>query len=211
VAPVHQWTFNDGTADDVVGIADGVLNGGASISSGSLVLDGIDGFVSTAPTGQDLGTRTLVVWVTPSNLLQRGGGVLTLQDGGTFDGLGHGSFIEGQWLATSEGFNRTPFDNGGAAETSATRHMMAIIHDGNVGSTTIVRDGVRYGERFNFGTVGYGTDAHVLFGVIQDNEFPGSADGFDAFFAGAIDEARVYDRVLTVRELQQLDALGPVP
>jgi hypothetical protein len=40
---VHQYTFNDGTARDSVGAADGVLSGGARIVNGDLVLTGTRG------------------------------------------------------------------------------------------------------------------------------------------------------------------------
>jgi hypothetical protein len=35
----HQWTFDDGTANDPIGAANGVLTGGATISDGNLVID----------------------------------------------------------------------------------------------------------------------------------------------------------------------------
>lgn len=42
--PIHAYEF-DGTVKDAIGNADGTLVGGASITGGKLVLDGIDGYV----------------------------------------------------------------------------------------------------------------------------------------------------------------------
>ena len=35
----HQWTFDDGTPNDPIGAANGVLTGGATVSDGNLVID----------------------------------------------------------------------------------------------------------------------------------------------------------------------------
>lgn len=43
---VHSYTFDDGTANDSVGNANGTLEGDATVSGGSLVLDGIDDWMS---------------------------------------------------------------------------------------------------------------------------------------------------------------------
>ncbi len=213
-APLHQWTFNDGTADDAVGSVDGVLSNGASVVGGALVLDGVDDFVRTSPITEDIGARTLVVWTSAANLAQGGGGVATLENFGTFDGLGFGEGTAGQWTATSESFARTRADNGGAAETSTGRVQVAITWD-DAGTVRLFRDGVAYGTP----TAGtqpaffFNGFAELLFGLRDGGQTfaVGDVDTFDAFYAGTIDEVRLYGRALTPAEVADIARIGPVP
>jgi hypothetical protein len=88
---VHQYTFEDGTANDSVGLAHGTLMGDAAIVDGSLVVDGVDDWmemdgaaiaVNTYTTG-----LTLELWSTqgPENQSYS----LTASFGGTWgNGLG---------------------------------------------------------------------------------------------------------------------------
>jgi beta-fructofuranosidase len=49
-----------------------------------------------------------VAWVAPANLTQRGGSVLTLDDGqGHFDGIVFGELAAGKWMAGSDNYRRT--------------------------------------------------------------------------------------------------------
>ncbi|HOH31321.1 MAG TPA: hypothetical protein PLC40_16705, partial [Candidatus Hydrogenedentes bacterium] len=55
----------------------------------------------TTPLIQD---KTLVAWVTPANLTQRGGSVLTIEkSGGVFDAIVFGEIAPGKWMAGSNG------------------------------------------------------------------------------------------------------------
>lgn len=52
--------------------------------------------------------KTLVVWIVPANLAQRGGGALTIDnDPGTFDGIVLRELVPGKWMAGSDSFSRT--------------------------------------------------------------------------------------------------------
>lgn len=52
--------------------------------------------------------KTLVVWVAPANLAQRGGSALTIDnDRGAFDGIVLGELVPGKWMAGSDTFSRT--------------------------------------------------------------------------------------------------------
>ncbi len=47
--------------------------------------------------------KTLVAWVAPANLLQRGGSALTIDDGHShFDGLVFAEVTAGRWMAGSD-------------------------------------------------------------------------------------------------------------
>ena len=52
--------------------------------------------------------KTLVAWVAPANLTQRGGSVLTIQQGDQFDGIVFGERVPGKWMAGSDFYRRTP-------------------------------------------------------------------------------------------------------
>ena len=63
---------------------------------------------------KDAGTnKTLVAWVIPANLSQRGGSVLTIQSGDRFDAIVFGEKAGGRWMAGSDSFRRTQANQGG--------------------------------------------------------------------------------------------------
>ena len=117
---LHLWSFNDGTARDSIGPADGTLFNGASIVDGRLQLDGVDDYMRTAATSTNISARTLVVWMSLDNLSQQGGSALTIENPSgddVFDGIIYGERIPNQWINGSSFWQRTAADNGGASET----------------------------------------------------------------------------------------------
>jgi hypothetical protein len=67
-APVHSYTFEDGTADDSVGDADGILMGDAFVDSGSLFLDGDGDWMDMSGDVIAMNTYpevTIEAWFTP--------------------------------------------------------------------------------------------------------------------------------------------------
>ncbi len=146
--------------------------------------------------------KTLVLWAAPANLTQRGGSALTLDDGTDhFDGIIFGEISPAKWMAGSDFFRRTLRDQSAVlAETAdlKTFVQIAITYAGK--DITLYRNGLPYsrytaaGPLQDFGPL-RGT---VIFGrrhyVQTDN----------ARFAGAIDDARIYDRALTPAEIAAL-------
>lgn len=62
----HQWTFDDGTANDVIGSVNGTLNGGATVSNKALILPA-GGYVSLDPVALAVNTYsalTVEAWFT---------------------------------------------------------------------------------------------------------------------------------------------------
>src|ERR1051325_1138291 len=58
--------------------------------------------------GELLRDKTLVAWVSPANLTQRGGSVLTIEKpGGAFDAMVLGEIVPAKWMAGSDTFKRT--------------------------------------------------------------------------------------------------------
>jgi MYXO-CTERM domain-containing protein len=220
--PVHRWSFNDGTADDSVGGADGTLNNGASIVGGRLQLDGVNDYVRTSTVGQGLFAKTLMAWVSPANLSQRAGGVLTLEDptgSDTFDSIVYGELTAGQWMNGSDfGRRSNGTDNGGPLETVTDpgEVMLAITYELD-GSIAIYRNGLPYAS-YQAATP---SDQPVLYdGSLADGllglrhadragDTGGTATGNDVFWAGWINEARLYNYALTPEQIRLANAAGP--
>jgi hypothetical protein len=212
--PIHRWSFNDGTANDSIGTAHGSLLNGASVSGGQLVLDGINDYVRTSAINSTVTPKTLMAWVTLSNLSQRSGSALTLENptgGDVFDGIVFGEQTAGQWMNGSNGFTRTPAGNGGALESSLNEIMMAIVYDGD--RISLYRNGTLYATYTDPDSpVTYvGGIADVLLGLRHEDASgaAGTALGNDPFLAGMINEARLYDAALTADEIALLFSLGP--
>ncbi|MCX5654275.1 MAG: DUF1080 domain-containing protein, partial [Planctomycetota bacterium] len=90
--------------------------------------------------------KTLVVWVAPANLTQRGGSVLTIDDQDShFDGIVFAELAPAKWMAGSDFFRRTQEDQANCpAETADpnTLVQVAIVYRGSL--ITVYRNGKEY-------------------------------------------------------------------
>jgi sucrose-6-phosphate hydrolase SacC (GH32 family) len=147
--------------------------------------------------------KTLVAWVAPANLSQRGGSALTLDDGRDhFDGIVFGELAATKWMAGSDSFRRSQPDQASFPPETAdakTFVQMAIVYSGK--QITIYRDGQPYAQHTM-------ADAPQRFGpaskINLGNRHRKQSDA--AHFAGAIDDARIYAQALTK---EQIAALKP--
>jgi sucrose-6-phosphate hydrolase SacC (GH32 family) len=145
--------------------------------------------------------KTLVVWVAPANLTQKGGSALTIQRGDHFDGIVLGEKVAGKWMAGSDGFTRTQGNQqSNAAETAdaATLIQLAIVYKGN--QISLYRNGepsATY-EANNIDLLS-AKDNMAVFGL----RHLGATTGQN--LQGQIEDARIYDRALTVEEIQRLE------
>lgn len=168
-----------------------------------LVLLLVSGFAGAADEPSTLKDKTLVVWVAPANSTQRGGSVLTIEDGKDhFDAIVFAELAPAKWMAGSDFFRRTLKDQAPVpAETADpnTLVQVAIVYSGR--SITVYRNGQKYSQHTmadspqEFGpltTVGIGKRHRR-----QTN---------DTRFAGAIDDARIYSQALSA---EQIAALKP--
>lgn len=147
--------------------------------------------------------KTLVVWAAPANLTQRGGSALTVEDGRDhFDGIVFGELEPKKWMAGSDYYRRTTRDQTSVAAESAdakTYVQLAIVYAGN--RISIYRNGALYSEHdMTEAPQEFGLAAKVTIGRRHRRQ------GDAARFAGAIDDARIYDRALSV---DQIAALRP--
>jgi hypothetical protein len=154
------------------------------------------------PTIRD---KTLVAWVTLANLEQRAGSALTIEHGlgmrDSFDGIVFGEREPDRWMAGSDTFKRTEQDQSAyPPETAGPDELiqMAIAYHGT--EITIYRNGERYASYTAPGQQEFGSGSSVLMGLRH------SAAGQNAprFFAGTVEEARLYDVALDQAAIAKL-------
>ena len=196
-APFAVWTF-DRDASEASGKLDGQLEGGAEIAAGRLVLGGNGAYLRTEVLPITIREKTLEAWVVPANLEQRAGGVLSLE--GTqvhgFDAIVFAEREPRRWMAGSDFSKRTESVGADAEDAPPEAVIHIAISYRADGSVAIFRNGAPLGRTYTKGelkTYGAGA-ARVLLG----QRHSGAKNGF---FAGAIDEARLYDRALSTAEI----------
>jgi len=160
------------------------------------------------PAGKPLPIRdkTLVAWVYVANLTQRGGSALTLENpGGVFDAIVFGELARGKWMAGSNIFARTQRQQSGYPAEKAdpkTPVQIAIVYKGK--QVTLYRNGLEYADyRMGPEPVVFSTDSVVLMGLRHLDA------GGARFFAGSIDDARVYDLALDAKTIASLKPNEP--
>ena len=145
------------------------------------------------------GDKTFVVWTTPQNLNQRGGGVLTLDDGrGHFDGIVFAELAAQKWMAGSDLFKRSRRDQEGVREETAdsdTQVQVAVVYDGT--DVTIFRNGLLYSQHTIPEPQTFRRESVIVMGP----RHLGNRD----YYAGSIDDARIYNRALTREQVAQLE------
>jgi beta-fructofuranosidase len=170
----------------------------AVILLGALSTDGAEVAKKTV-----IADKTLVAWVSPANLTQRGGSVLTIEkSSGVFDGIVLGEIAVSKWMAGSNGFARTQKDQAANPTETAdnqTLVQIAIVYQGK--QITIYRDGSQYAEYAAPGAEQFGGDSLVVLGLRHLDANPDNR-----FFTGVIDDARVYGVALSS---EQIAALKP--
>ena len=194
-ALIGQWTFEDGSLEDSTGNWNDVtLGSGASVSDGRLVLNGVDKQGVAQAKGWTGGAsgfvnKTMISWVSLSSLGagQRGGSAMSLMEdtsvgnwGGDFDSINFGERAVDQWESGSDNYNRTPFGNGGAIETTTdTLIQMAIVYDTD--SITIFRDGLLYASYTeDLVTFDLGANSAVTFGARLIADVEGAAGSLES-------------------------------
>lgn len=153
--------------------------------------------------------KTLVAWVTLANLAQRGGSALTLNyghhGGDVFDAIVFGERKPGAWMAGSDFFKRTQGDQSANPVETAdpnTLVQIAIVYRGN--QITLYRNGEKYADYEVGGQMTFGDGTAVVMGLRHLGAGSGAR-----FFAGTIEEARIYDVPLDAATIHQLKPNQP--
>ncbi|MCR4414680.1 MAG: hypothetical protein NUV77_19875 [Thermoguttaceae bacterium] len=165
--------------------------------------DGMPPGASAEPPGVQIptiGDKTLVAWVDLANTSQRGVGVLGLWQDSRFDAIVFAERMPRRWMAGSDYFRRTPADQSAYPEETATPGQLiqiAVVYRGR--HISIFRNGQLYADYDAGGQTTFDGGAAVLMGTRQV--------GVPECLAGAIEEARLYDRALDPQQLAGL-AIG---
>jgi beta-fructofuranosidase len=149
--------------------------------------------------------KTLVSWLTLDNARQRGGSALTIQRGGQFDAMVFGEREAGRWMAGSENLARTQAAQGrNAAEDTVAGSLIQLAAVYKAGGIELYRNGTRYAayEAKNIDLLAYPENLAV-FGLRHVGADSGQT------LRGTIEEARIYDRALTLEEIKALAVNKP--
>lgn len=214
-AIVRQYTFNDGTANDSIGAADGMLQGNAVISLGSLDLAGDGGYVDLPASTINITSftdATFEAWFT-----WRGGGAWqrVFDFGRTVSGSGRDYIF---YTPSNGGENRAAFRDSNFAENVASGgptldintpyHLAVVVDDDANGGTnrmTVYLNGSFRGDvalSYSF------SDLSTLNRLAYLGRSLFSAD---PYFNGTIDEFRIHDTALTATQVASSYLAGPVP
>jgi len=147
---------------------------------------------------QRLADKTLVVWAQPANLEQRASGTLSILERDAFDSVVLAEVRPGVWMPGSDHFHRTETDQAGWPRESACEMVcVAIVYEGK--TVRLYRNGALATE--------YQIEAPRVFGKGMYMTL-GNRHANRGFFAGEIEEARIYAKALTA---SQVAALAPAP
>jgi glucose/arabinose dehydrogenase len=212
---VHQYTFNSDGALDVVGTANGTLEGDAAISLGKVNFPGTTGSYVNLP-GATIGMTSFVDMTFEAWFTYGGGGAWqrVFDFGRTVSGLGQDYVFYSP--GSGGGDNRAVIRNANFAENVAfggppvsvgpTHHVAVVIDDdanGGSNQMSLYLDGTLADD------VGL---SYSLSQLSNSLAYLGrSVFNSDPYLNGTIDEFRIYDHALTPSEVTASFTAGPVP
>ncbi len=208
---VHRYSF-DGTgaiATDSVGAADGQIEpGGALDGNGTLVLDGLTGYVNL-PNHliSVLSDVTFVTWTT----FRGGSGYERIFDFGVGDATtGQGqSYVAVSPYGGDSRLLMLARQNGQQAEVQLT--SAADINDAKEHQVALVFVGASRAELYLDGQLlGRTPITFPLSDIVDENDWLGRSQWIDDnYYSGTIDEFRIYGQALTPCAIQALNDAGP--
>lgn len=208
---LHRYEFS-ANANDSEGTAHGSLLGGATITNGTVSLNGSSAYVDLPNkliTG--LTSMSIEAWFTDTG----GNGWARLWDlGNSVGGEGQqGGGTSYSFLSLPAGFGgvRSAYKLAGQGEqvvdyalrpSIGARHHVAWVQDAATSSGRLYLDGTLVAENNSF------TYTPAAIGDTV-NDWLGRSQYNDPWFKGSIDEFRIYSAPLTAAEVQQGFQLGP--
>ncbi|HEX8821402.1 MAG TPA: LamG-like jellyroll fold domain-containing protein, partial [Archangium sp.] len=206
---VGRWTFENGSLADSSGHFGNLsLVRGAYISNGSLVVNAAQQSYARSSnySGPAITTKTLVAWARVDDLSARGGTILTLEKSNgvdVFDGIVYAEQRPLEWMAGSEYFNRTESPQSDRLDEGPVGQLVQLaITYLSSGQINLYRNGFLYASYTKGSNFTYDPSVdsiNVIFGLRHDEASTNSG-----FFTGRIEEAHLYNRVLSQGELQAL-------
>ena len=211
---IGHWTFEDGKErTDLTGNFETLtLVGGTTIKDGNLNVSQAKWAITNLVEPKVIRAKTLVAWVNLDDINARGGSVLTYETGNRdFDGIIYAEKNAAEWMSGSDIWSRTNNNNGGSKYTTKKGELVqvAITYADN-NTITIYRNGVQVTSyaKGKMIAANNSTDntASVLFGM-RHTPMVNGVPGGGAWFVGSIEEARIYNGVLTGEQIKQLSVV----
>jgi beta-fructofuranosidase len=164
--------------------------------------------VEMAGGDMKIADRTLVVWCAPTNLEQRGAGVLGIEDRDEFDGIVLGEVRPRVWMAGSHLHRRTetPQDLW-PQEDAAPGTMVQVAVTWQGSRITLYRNGQAFAT-YERPPREYGNGLRVTMGARHCHAAGVPPTGP---FAGVIEEAQLYAEALSAAQIAALRPAGPTP
>lgn len=194
---IHEYTFDDGTANDSVGSLNGLLIGGATISGGELQLDGVDDYVElpghAVPTGGI--DFSLVLTAT--------------LDSRTPDLLGE---MISQGVSGGPGFylGYDPVGEIRITDNFPTSTTMLSFPSDAASHTYVLTSGDLFGTQFYIDGTNLFSNSELILGSGGENtRFGRQFDPYTEFFDGSIDYVGIYSGELMNGQVP--DNTSPVP
>lgn len=219
-ALVHQYTFQDGTANDGIGGLAGSLAGTAAVSGGQLTLDGA-GSMNLDGSALDLAgfsNLTIEAWATPSSAM---GGFHTIF------GAGNVNTVNGDWLANYTLLQTHRGDNASRAAVQVGDVNQPWTAEEGVNGAELNDDGLHL-YTMTVSDIGTATETLSFYidGVQQGSSIVlattsisnvgtevasiGSGYPGDPLWAGTVDEFNIYDNALDSGTVLSNFNAGPV-
>lgn len=201
----HRYSFESG-GSDLVGDADATFHNGATVSSGQVVLDGVDDYVSLpiGSTIESLSSYTIEAWF-------------------NLDSLDDWSRIYDFGNTETTGYMFLTPQNGVDANPRATITTTGNTADDLVDSTTTLTVGAEYHIALTYDSVddlatiyingvSSGSDQVIIspsaLGNTQNNYLGRSLYNVDPYLDGSINEFRIYSEALSSDDVSLSYSLG---
>lgn len=206
---IGHWTFENGVElEDLTGHFGDIELKGAEVKDGKLHIGNNLWALTTGYKGPQIGPeKTLVTWIYLDDLNVRRGATIAVNKSSadTFDAIVYAEKFEKHWMAGSSFFRRTHDAPHGKAETETGKLIQLVISyedDNNNAKIMIYRNGEIIGD-YTQGPIKSWTegDVEALFGPRA--LIAGTAHGW---IVARIEDARIYNAVLTEDEINNLEA-----
>jgi hypothetical protein len=195
--PVAAWEF-DGDLKSSVGSFPLKKYGKVDFKDGMAVI-GPNSYLQSQNLPFELRAKSLEVWFLLEKLDQKGGGVMGIQGAGDFfDTIVLGERMDRHWISGSNGFSRTNDFAGSKPEDLINRMIHLVMTYQPDGMISLYRNGEAYGKPYKkpLATFPKGKTS-VIFGLRH------TPKGGNKHLAVTIDKARLYDRALNEKELEE--------
>jgi hypothetical protein len=207
---IGHWTFEYGKElKDLTGNFDDLELKGAKVSNGALDV-GKDAWARALNyRGDDFTEKTLMAWVKLDDLNMGGGSALSVDSDASFDGIVYAERQAKRWMSGSDFFKRSDNPNPGFEEKETGKLVkMAITYklERDQCQVTIYRNNEMIGQYTKGALPSYKKGIEALFGI--RHSVKGAVPG-NPWMDAKIEEARIYDGVLTLPQIKSVQFVKP--